>query len=358
MLDQSYEGIDITNAISLVESVAIMVYQHLMNQPRATASSILEANDVGPRSCFSGRCPNVLRASDLKTLSGGSGNNTGRDTLICNLMKLVNLLIQMPLPAGRSNCRKNNAGTTAGSAGFFADFSGDYHSVGTDLGIDSPMTDMSKISHSMAGSGIVATSTPNIPRSEESGPAETDEQKTETAAAAAAAAAASTSGTSTPRHSKPLPCTHYPDKCNPCEQKEVRLADIVLGHQQIMGHLLQALSCCSGNTMATIFGANSTLICAAFQDSFSALDLLPVSVGDGIFQILITLNRMASEINLVIRPIYDFLAGGLYNGSGAGLAHLSEPFLWYILRILDCEKSISIFLEMGELFLRMWHTCN
>ena len=74
----------------------------------------------------------------------------------------------------------------------------------------------------------------------------------------------------------------------------------------------------------------------------------PQSMGDAIFQLLCTLNRKVSDVKLAVRAVYAYISSGFQGIASAGISKLSEPLLWFVLRVLDCDRAITIFLEMGE----------
>ena len=316
----------------------MLVHQHIVGQEKVVCRSSAE-NNIGARSCFCGLFTSVLRSNDSRTVVG----DANRDMLMCHLLKLVNMLIQIPL-AGRSNGASSSSQQRAPSTvSSYVDLSGDMPGL-EHLGEDSPMTDANKINQSLASSSRVTTpgagpETPTPGRSDESG--ETDEQKSETAAAAAAGS--SGSGT-TGQLKKVRSCSHFADVLHPdADRKEATLSDVVLSHPQIMRHLLQALSCCNSNTMAMILGSSG--LQGNIQEAFAGID--PLSVGDGIFQILCTLNKKASDVGLVLKPLLDYLGSGFHGSRQAGICRLSEPLLWFILNVLDCEWAIRSFLSMS-----------
>jgi baculoviral IAP repeat-containing protein 6 len=81
-------------------------------------------------------------------------------------------------------------------------------------------------------------------------------------------------------------------------------ADLILGHYQTMMHLIQALGACNSDTMAMIVGSNG--LPGLLQDNCLVLD--PVTVGDGVFQLLCSLNRKATDVKLILKPLYDYLS--------------------------------------------------
>lgn len=106
---------------------------------------------------------------------------------------------------------------------------------------------------------------------------------------------------------------------------------------------MQALSCCNSNTMAMILGSSSFQ--GNVQDTFTVID--PISVGDGIFHILSTLNRKATDVRLIVTHVMEYLASGFQGSRLPGISRLSEPLLWFILQVLDCDNTIQHFLQLG-----------
>ena len=337
MLEQTYDHVDVSNAISVIDSLAVLVHQHIIGQEKVICRSSSETG-ISARSCFGGPFASMLRTGDTRAVMG----DANRDMLMCQLLKLVNILVQITLP-GRNSGAGGSGGGGGGSGhrrstGTYGDLATDM--VGGDhLSSDSPMTDASKINQSLASASPLVTSTPEVPpKSDEEKGSETDEQKRETAANASANLGAAQG------KNKSRSCSHYADVLHPeAEAKEATLSDVVLSHPQIMRHLVQALSCCNSNTMAMILGSSG--LQGNMHDAFTGID--PLSVGDGIFQILCTLNKRATDLSLLLKPLLDYLASGFHGMRTAGICRLSEPLLWFILRVLDCEWAIHSFLTMG-----------
>lgn len=80
-------------------------------------------------------------------------------------------------------------------------------------------------------------------------------------------------------------------------------------------------------------------------------------MGDGVFKVLCTLNAKATGIELVVEPLYKFLAGTI--GSPSRLSapmmsecrSLSEPLLLFTMKVLDCFPALVVFAELGLWFL-------
>ncbi|GAB0094178.1 Baculoviral IAP repeat-containing protein 6 [Sergentomyia squamirostris] len=129
----------------------------------------------------------------------------------------------------------------------------------------------------------------------------------------------------------------------PARPKVACVADTVLQHYPTMTRLLGSLSHCSSSSFAL-------LAASAMYSSSSALDTNsafgePQTVADAVFQLLMLLSKKASQPVLVVRPIYLFLNTTFRQALPK--LHLSEPFLWFILRVLDSVATVSIFTEMG-----------
>lgn len=326
---------DVNTAISILESISALVHRHIMSQERAQCRSTIE-NSINARSVYVGLFSNVLRTNENKSLTG----DANQDLLMCSLLRLASLLVKIPLPRRQASKKSNvmiadvdqNAGAREGS-----------RIVAEGESIGSPQTDFSKMSRSLGTSGLIMTSTPNVPED-----GVTDEQKTETARSATFAAAGlsgPTTSSGAPIMSMKLPktCSHSAETT--AEPKSATLADIVLGHRQIMLHLMEALGCCNTNTIAMIL-ASSGLHSGFKQNSVGEN---PLSVGDGIFNILLTLNSKASSLSYVVKPVYEYLSSELHGfSSSVRVSRLSEPLLWFVLRVLDCQDAIHSFLEMGK----------
>ena len=307
MVEQSYDSVDVNNALSVIESLSMLVYQHIICQEKVICRSTSE-NSVSARSCFGGLFASMLRAPDAKMSSG----DTSRDVLMCSLLKLVNKLLQIPVP-GRTAPHQSRRGNSSS----LSDSQPEYMDEGL-------MTDSNKISQSL---GTFASSTTGA-KSDEEKVYETDEQKTESNNRAQSSS-----------------CSHYLDMRNPeSAVKEVTVSDVVLQHPQILGYLIQALSCCNSNTMAMILGSSN--VQGNMQDTFNVID--PISVGDGIFHILSTLNKKATDVKAIVTHVMQYLASGFQGSRYPGISRLSEPLLWFILRVLDCDSTIRHFLELGK----------
>ncbi|XP_067212436.1 baculoviral IAP repeat-containing protein 6 isoform X3 [Linepithema humile] len=121
--------------------------------------------------------------------------------------------------------------------------------------------------------------------------------------------------------------------CVPC------LADTVLQHEPTMMRLLGALGHSTGSSLAMLLGESAS---AASTTELGD----PASIPDATFQLLTTLTKKASDPTLVLKPLYHYLSSSCEE-TELGVTQLSEPLLWYILRVLDNASSLSVFTTMG-----------
>ena len=298
--------------MSVAEAVSALVHQHIVGQERLTCQSNSE-NTVSARSCFGGLFANILRPGDPKSMSG----EASRDSLMFSLLRLVNVLIKIKLPTAQDRNRSDPPAPSSTSSNISSDA----------ITLDSPITDSSKLSVANLRPYTVFTQ----PKSDEEKGSETDEQKTETAA----------NGRTPTNKYTPVSCSHFKDVKHP-DEKVATLVDMVLAHPHIISHLLHSLATCNSNSMALMMGSGG--LHSNLRENFCSID--PVSVGDGVFKILSTLNSKATDLKLILTPILHYLKGS--HTTGNMISFLSEPLLWFILKVLDCEQALRIFLSMGK----------
>uniref|UniRef100_A0A8D8V1I0 Dual E2 ubiquitin-conjugating enzyme/E3 ubiquitin-protein ligase BIRC6 n=1 Tax=Cacopsylla melanoneura TaxID=428564 RepID=A0A8D8V1I0_9HEMI len=115
------------------------------------------------------------------------------------------------------------------------------------------------------------------------------------------------------------------------------LADVVLRHNTSMEHLLTSLASSSSSSFAMILSSSNNLL---FTDNFE-----PSCVGDGVFQLLVTLTSKASTRSLALTPILEFLSN--WNNSSRGVFQLSEPFVWLLMKCLNTAESVQELVNLG-----------
>ncbi|XP_054010480.1 baculoviral IAP repeat-containing protein 6 isoform X1 [Hylaeus anthracinus] len=121
------------------------------------------------------------------------------------------------------------------------------------------------------------------------------------------------------------------------------VADTVLQHEPTMMRLLGALGHSTGSSLAMLLGESAGAGTATELGD-------PASIPDATFQLLTTLTKKASNRSLVLNPLYQYLSsssGQRELDRQLGVMQLSEPLLWYILRVLDNEMSLAMFTAMG-----------
>ena len=102
----------------------------------------------------------------------------------------------------------------------------------------------------------------------------------------------------------------------------------MLGHDQTMMHLLQTLAACNSSTMAMILASSGAINSA---NTFYITE--PLSVGDCVFKILSCLNKKTTDINLILRPLHDYISCSIM-GNMCNLRHIRK-YLAHKAIILD-----------------------
>ena len=122
------------------------------------------------------------------------------------------------------------------------------------------------------------------------------------------------------------------------------IADIVVSHPVIMQYLIQSLSHCTSNKLALMFAHTDCL--NSLQKSVDHTEA--VTVGDLIFTILRNLKEKCSDRNVMVDNLYNFFAEHPSAMSQLALTRLSEPLLFYTLRILSSSSAIKRFIDLGQ----------
>ncbi|PNJ59096.1 BIRC6 isoform 2 [Pongo abelii] len=259
-LEQNFEVVSVSTISAVIESVTFLVHHYITCSDKVMSRSGSDSS-VGARACFGGLFANLIRPGDAKAVCG----EMTRDQLMFDLLKLVNILVQLPLSGNREYSARVSVTTNT-----------------TDS-----VSDEEKVSGGKDGNG------------------------------------SSTSVQGSPAY----------------------VADLVLANQQIMSQILSALGLCNSSAMAMIIGA-SGLHLTKHENFHGGLDA--ISVGDGLFTILTTLSKKASTVHMMLQPILTYMACG-YMGRQGSLAtcQLSEPLLWFILRVLDTSDALKAFHDMG-----------
>lgn len=77
---------------SVIESITFLVHHYITCSDKLVSRSGTDSS-VGARSCFGGLFASIIRPGDAKAVCG----ETTRDKLMFDLIKLVNVLVQLPL---------------------------------------------------------------------------------------------------------------------------------------------------------------------------------------------------------------------------------------------------------------------
>uniref|UniRef100_A0A3P8PMR4 Dual E2 ubiquitin-conjugating enzyme/E3 ubiquitin-protein ligase BIRC6 n=1 Tax=Astatotilapia calliptera TaxID=8154 RepID=A0A3P8PMR4_ASTCA len=262
-LEQNFEVVSVATITSVIESITFLVHHYITCSDKVVSRSGSDSS-VGARACFGGLFANIIRPGDAKAVCG----ETTRDQLMFDLLKLVNVLVQLPLSGDR-------------------EFSGRLPP---------------------SGSGAADSSV-------------SDEEKVCGSKESVAGGSASNQG------------------------PPAGVADLVLANQQIMSQILSALGQCNSSAMAMIIGA-SGLHLTKHENFHGGLDA--ISVGDGLFTILTTLSKRATSVQVMLQPILTYMACGYMGRQGSlSTCQLSEPLLWFILRVLDTSEALKAFHDMG-----------
>uniref|UniRef100_A0AAQ5Y9L2 Dual E2 ubiquitin-conjugating enzyme/E3 ubiquitin-protein ligase BIRC6 n=1 Tax=Amphiprion ocellaris TaxID=80972 RepID=A0AAQ5Y9L2_AMPOC len=262
-LEQNFEVVSVATISSVIESITFLVHHYITCSDKVVSRSGSDSS-VGARACFGGLFANIIRPGDAKAVCG----ETTRDQLMFDLLKLVNVLVQLPLSGDR-------------------EFSGRLLPTGSGAA-DSSVSDEEKVcgtKESVAGGSSSSQGPP------------------------------------------------------------AGVADLVLANQQIMSQILSALGQCNSSAMAMIIGA-SGLHLTKHENFHGGLDA--ISVGDGLFTILTTLSKRATSVQVMLQPILTYMACGYMGRQGSlSTCQLSEPLLWFILRVLDTSEALKAFHDMG-----------
>ena len=317
----AFDTVDLSNAISVVASISTLVHQHILCQDPILCSASHDAS-ISARSCFSGLFASLLRGGE----SRGAGGEASRDQLMCSLLRLVNKLVQVPLPGCAAPRGSSISALSEGSV--------------DQMELQEGMSDAAKLNWAFSSS--LVSSVPMSPMSDD----EKRQQNSSGGTSTGASIASSVSEMGTAADSSP--------STEPRPTGERYVADIILGNPLVMQSLVQALSFCSSNKMALILGSAPTTTTSSSSsnsgnanDNFNMAD--PLSVGDGIYQILCTLLLRATNSNAVTESLFKYLSGSYPQLDSGALCRLSEPLLKFLLRVLDSPAAIRHFVELGRL---------
>ncbi|XP_015038690.2 baculoviral IAP repeat-containing protein 6 isoform X3 [Drosophila pseudoobscura] len=120
------------------------------------------------------------------------------------------------------------------------------------------------------------------------------------------------------------------------------IADWVLRQFPTMKRLFGTLSQCSTNTFTMMSSGGFLLL-----KSNTVLDD-PQTIADAVFSLMITLSDKASNPRLVVAPICQYLEETtIQRNATLPRLPLSEPFLWYISKVLEVTAAVQTFTQLG-----------
>lgn len=122
------------------------------------------------------------------------------------------------------------------------------------------------------------------------------------------------------------------------------LPDQIIHEDEICMNLLQCLNLCSSNNIGVLLTGVNIL----FNTDASPVSGDPVSVEDGILQVMSVIFTQLTHKDMLVSMVMMFLSGrGGCEGNPRPVTHVSEPFLWFLLRMLDSSKQIEVFTAQG-----------
>ncbi|KAH9496163.1 Baculoviral IAP repeat-containing protein 6, partial [Bulinus truncatus] len=278
-------AVDVSNALSVIQAASTLVYQHLSLQDQVVCRTSHDTSP-GARSCFGSLVASLLRGSDSRP---GHADSL-RDQLMFFLMHLVNKLISVP-------------------------------STGHGRATSSKSTDWCESDSFTAGS-------PNRfhPR------VLSDDEKSQTLVHQFGDGQSQTS--------------QDDDNDEDFEFSNLtsEIADIVVANPVIMQNLLQSLSHCTSNKLAFVFASNAECL-NSLQKTADQSEA--VTVGDLVFTVLKNLRDKCCDRNTMVDNLFRFFAGQPPIMNQVTLTCLSEPLLFFTLRMLNSAGAIKKFIDLG-----------
>ncbi|XP_070137301.1 dual E2 ubiquitin-conjugating enzyme/E3 ubiquitin-protein ligase BIRC6 isoform X1 [Drosophila bipectinata] len=123
------------------------------------------------------------------------------------------------------------------------------------------------------------------------------------------------------------------------------IADWVLRHFPTMKRLFGTLSQCSTNTFTMSSGCFFSLKSSVVLDD-------PQTIADSVFSLMLTLSDKASNPRLVVAPICQYLEETtIQRNASLPRLPLSEPFLWYVSKILEVTAAVQTFTQLGGIMI-------
>ncbi|XP_017867118.1 PREDICTED: baculoviral IAP repeat-containing protein 6 isoform X9 [Drosophila arizonae] len=246
-------------------------------------------------------------------------NDKGDLNIALKIIESVSFLVYNNISNGEKlQCQRGNENSNAGNnfSNLFANVLGSENPSKQNANIcdNSLIINLLKLSSHMALTEMPRQpSEVTIPEEEElSNQSQTDETKAEQL--------------NTEGHRSKVPC----------------IADWVLRQFPTMKRLFGALSQCSTNTFTMMSSS-----CLFSLKTNMVLDE-PQTIADAVFSLMITLSERASNPRLVVAPICQYLEETtIQRNATLPRLQLSEPFLWYISKVLEVTAAVQIFTQLG-----------
>ncbi|GFO34551.1 baculoviral iap repeat-containing protein 6, partial [Plakobranchus ocellatus] len=299
-------SVDVSNALSVIQAASTLVYQHLSSQDQVVCHTSHDTS-LGAQSCFGGLVASLLRGNDSRP----GGTDSLRDQLMFFLLQLVNKLISAPMNSMIRSGGKSSGGEC---------------SSGDNINHKSANRKPTWADPPIEGNRYTPRLLTNIRLS--------DDEKSRTR---------NQQGSDFQSQDQQQHQDREAEEEDEGQHTVSEIADIVAGHPVIMQNLIQSLSHCTSNKLALMFAHTDCL--NSLQKSVDHTEA--VTVGDLIFTILRNLKEKCSDRNVMVDNLYHFFAEHPSVMSQLALTRLSEPLLFYTLRILNSSSAIKRFIALG-----------
>ena len=135
------------------------------------------------------------------------------------------------------------------------------------------------------------------------------------------------------------------------ENGEQTLSDYLVNEKQTMDKLLTCLNMCRGESFELLeIGMN---IVSGDLSEVEGLEK-PNSIEDGIMKVFCLLYKHAQQRPAIMESISKFFSTGLHlrhdETQEDSYYHISELFLWILLKLLDSDENFQLFCENGTSF--------
>ncbi|XP_035825485.1 baculoviral IAP repeat-containing protein 6 [Aplysia californica] len=326
LCDSPVLAVDVSNALSVVQTVTSLVYQHLAHQDQVACRSSHDTS-TGARTCFGGLVASLLRGSESRA---GSSDSL-RDNLMFLLLQLVNKMISAPVTSHPSRPGATTAGRPT------------YQDV-SESPRESPRKTVWADNSLETGSRLSPRLLTSVRLSDDEKSSRTRGGQGHTGAAAVTSSTASSSS----QHGMMMMMMSGGEEEEEEEDEEMvssEMADIVVGNPVIMQNLIRSLSHCHSNKLALMFTHSSDWPPLGLHKTVDQTE--PLTAGDLVFTVLRTLKDRCSDRNVMVDSLFKFFTGHPPVTRQPALTRLSEPLLFFTLRSLSSQAAINKFIELN-----------